>query len=188
MADPKVKGVAFRTVDSCYLELRGAKLHAKAHELMGPEVRDAYASGLILAASWYSIDWYRDVFRAMRAAGNDGLDLPRQIGYQSVKRDMSSTYKMIFVRIISPQTLLSFSGRLFSTYYDTGKFDVVESRKGYVHVRLSGCIGWDANMWTEIYGSCLSMLEIAGAKEVRLRSRSGGKDGDTENELEAHWM
>jgi hypothetical protein len=188
MAEPRVKGVAFRTVDACYFELRGAKLHHKARELMPAELRQAFDSSLILPASWYPISWYRELFRALRAAGNDGLDLPRQIGYQAVKRDMSSTYKMIFVRIISPQTLLSFSGKLFSTYYDTGQFEVLESRKGYVHVRVSGCIGWDINMWTEIYGSCMSMLEIAGAKEVRLRTRSGGHDNDTEMELEAHWV
>lgn len=188
MDEAKVKGVAFRTIDTCFFELRGAKMHAKARELMFDEVRKAFESGLILPASWYPIGWYREVFRAFRAASGDGLELPRQIGYQAIKRDMSSIYKMMFVRIISPQTLLSLSSRLFSTYYDTGSFEVLESRKGYVHVKLSGCVGWDANMWTEIYGSCLSMLELAGAKEIRLRTKTGGRDHDTDTELEAHWV
>jgi hypothetical protein len=185
---PRVKGVAFRTIDACYLELRGVRSHEKAHELMDPEVAEKYKTGLILAASWYPIEWYREVFRAFRAASNDGLELPRLIGYQSVKRDMRSVYKMMFARIVSPQTLLSFSGRLFNTYYDTGKFEVVQSSRGYVHVHLSGCTGWDGNMWTEIFGSCVAFLEVAGAKEVRLRTKSGGRDGDTETELEAHWV
>jgi hypothetical protein len=43
-------------------------------------------------------------------------------------------------------------------------------------------------MWTEISGSCVAFLEVAGAKEVRLRTRLGGQDGDTETELEAHWV
>jgi hypothetical protein len=185
---PRVKGVSFRTIDACFLELRGAELHQRAHQVMSPEVRDAYKNNLILAASWYPIAWYRDVFRAFRAANNDGPDLPRMIGYQSVKRDMQSVYKQIFARIVSPQTLLSFSGKLFNQYYDTGHFDVVASRKGYVHVRVSECVGWDANMWTEIHGSCVAFLEAAGAKEVRVRVRAGGHDGDTETELEGHWL
>ena len=185
---PRVKGVAFRTIDACYFEIRGAKCHERARQLMDPELRDAFDRGMILAASWYSIDWYRDAFRAFRQASNDGPDLPRMIGYQAVKRDMSSTYKMMFARIVSPQTLLSLSGKLFSQYYDTGTFDVLESRKGYAQVLLSGCVGWDANMWTEMYGSCNAFLDAAGATEVRLRTKSGGRDGDTETELEAFWV
>src|SRR6185295_12295908 len=111
-----------------------------------------YSSNLVLASSWYPIGWYKDAFRAFRSATGDGTDLSRQIGYQAVKRDMRSVYKAIFVRLISPQTLLGMSSRLFSSYYDTGHFDVLESRRGYVLVRLHGCAGWDLNMWTEIYG------------------------------------
>jgi hypothetical protein len=143
---------------------------------------------MILAASWYPIEWYRDCFRAFRIANNDGPDLPRMIGYQAVKRDMATTYKMMFAKIVSPQTLLSLSGKLFSQYYDTGRMEVVQSRRGYALVRCSECTGWDANMWTEVYGSCIAFLEAAGATEVRLRTKAGGRDGDTETELEAFWV
>jgi hypothetical protein len=187
-AEPRVKGVAFRSIDACYTELRGDAARDRARALMTPELRDAYQSGLVLASSWYPISWYRDAFRAFRAATSDGPDLARQIGYQSVKRDMRSIYKMMFAKIVSPQVLLGLSGRLFSNYYDTGRFDVLESHRGYVDVKLSGCTGWDQNMWTEIYGSCLCFLELAGAKEVRLRVKSGGRDGDTELALDAHWV
>jgi hypothetical protein len=186
--EPNVKGVAFRSIEACYAELRGDGARDRARELMRPELRDLYRSGLVLASSWYPISWYRDAFRAFRTATNDTAELARQIGYQSVKRDMRSVYKMLFAKIVSPQTLLAFSGRLFSNYYDTGSFDVVESRKGYVWVRLHGCVGWDLNMWTEMYGSCVCFLEIAGAKEVRLHIKSGGREGDSTMELEAHWI
>jgi hypothetical protein len=185
---PRVKGVAFRTIDACYFELRGARCHERARSLMMPELRAAYAGTTLLAASWYPIAWYRDAMRSFRAANNDGLDLPRLIGYQSVRRDMASTYKMMFARIVSPQTLLGLSARLFGQYYDTGQFQVLESRKGYVHAKLSGCVGWDGNMWIEIHGSCTAFLELAGAKEVRLRTKSGGRDADEHLELEGHWV
>ena len=41
-------------------------------------------------------------------------------------------------------------------------------------MRLQGCSGWDANMFIEIHGSSASLLEIAGAKEVRVHIRVGG--------------
>jgi uncharacterized protein (TIGR02265 family) len=188
VAEARVKGVAFRTIDACFLELRGPKLHARAQELMAPELRQAFHDGLILAATWYPISWYRDTMRAFRAANNEGLELVRQIGYQSVRRDMLGTYKMMFARILSPQMLLSLSQRIFSTYYDTGTSQVTESRKGHCVMRLQGCSGWDANLFHEIHGSSVSLLEIAGAKDVRVHIRLGGRDGDTDAEYEAVWV
>ena len=151
--EPRVKGVAFRSIDTCYLELRGQPAHAKARGLMLPELREAYRSGLILSASWYPIAWYRDAFRAFRAASSDGSELARHIGRLTVRHDMQSVYKQLFLKLVSPQLLLSFSGRLFNTYYDTGSMTILESRKGYSLARLTGCVGWDANMWTEMVGA-----------------------------------
>jgi hypothetical protein len=187
-AEPRVKGVAFRSIDECFAELRGEDARDKARGLMPDELRDLFRNGLVLAATWYPISWYRETFRAFRTATNDGPELARQIGYQAVRRDMRGVYKTLFAKIVSPQTLLGMSARLFSNYYDTGTFEVLESHRGFVGVRLSGCKGWDLNMWTEIYGSCGSFLDIAGAKEVRLHIKSGGRDGDTTMEIDAHWV
>jgi hypothetical protein len=188
VGEPRIKGVALRAVDACYLELRGARAHARAHELMASALREAYASNLILAASWYPLSWYRDVFRAYRAANSDGPDLARQIGYQSIRRDMRGTYKQWFARMLSPQIMLSLASRLFNTYYDTGRFEVAQAQRGYAHARFSGCVGWDANLWQDLLGSSMSLLEIAGAKEVRLRVKAGGQAGDTGADFEAHWV
>jgi hypothetical protein len=187
-AEPKVKGTAFRSIDLSFLDLRGEAARKRALDLMHPEVAATYRNGLMLAASWYPISWYREVFRAFRAATGEGPELAHKIGARSVQIDMKSMYKMLFAKFVSPQTLLGLSQRLFSTYYDTGQFEVIESHRGHVKVRLSGCVGWDLNMWTEILGSCTALLEIAGAKEVRLRLVSGGKERDTAAELEAHWV
>jgi hypothetical protein len=100
-----VKGTAFRTIDACFTELRGGKLHARAQEMTLPDLAKAFRSGLILTASWYPIRWYRETLRALRADGGEELELVRQIGYQAVRRDMAPTYKMMFARVLSPQML-----------------------------------------------------------------------------------
>jgi uncharacterized protein (TIGR02265 family) len=187
VGEPRVKGVAFRTVDVCFAELRGDELHARAQKLMSSELADAFGRGLILAASWYPIGWYRETLRAFRAANNEGFELVRQIGYQSVRRDMVGTYKMMFARILSPQMLLSLAQRIFSTYYDTGESRVIESRRGHCVMRLHQCLGWDANMFQEIHGSSTALLELAGAKDVRIHIRQGGRDNDVDAEYEAVW-
>jgi hypothetical protein len=54
-------------------------------------------------------------------------------------------------------------------------------------MRLQGCVGWDANMFHEIHGSSTALLELAGAKDVRLHIRLGGRDNDVDAEYEAVW-
>ncbi|MBI5535710.1 MAG: hypothetical protein HY898_23465 [Deltaproteobacteria bacterium] len=188
MPEPRVKGVAFRTVDQCFLELRGAEAQKRARALMPPELADNYQRGLVLASSWYPISWYRQVFAAFLKATGDGPELARQIGYRSMQLDMKSVYKQVFARFVSPQTMLTMSNRLFNSYYDTARATVIDPSHGHVRMLLTQCIGWDLNMFTEIQGSATALLEIAGAKQVRQQLLSGGRDGDTEMELEAHWI
>jgi hypothetical protein len=170
------------------VKLAGVAAHERAVALLAPEVAEAYRYGTLLAASWYPISWYRDVFRALRAATGAGPELPRRIGALAVQHDMRGAHKRFVAWFSSPQTLLSLSQRVFNTYYDTGKLEIIDSRAGFVRMRATGCIGWDLNMWSELAGSSQALLEVAGARHVRVRAISGGQDGDHQHELEAHWV
>jgi hypothetical protein len=186
-AEPRVKGVAFRTIDFCFCDLRGAAARDQARALMPEDLARAYGDGLILAATWYPIGWYRETFRAFRAATGEGADLPRMIGKAAVRHDMAGVHKRLLAKIASPQMLLEMGQRVFKTYYDTGQLDVVESRRGFARVKLTGCLGWDANMWLELSGSCEAQLEAAGARHVRIRTLSGAGENDADAEFEARW-
>lgn len=153
---------------------------------MPAPLREAFSYGQFLAASWYPIAWYRDLFGAYRRATGSGPELARAIGELAARRDMASVYKQLVAKLVSPQVLLAMAQRVFNTYYDTGSLRVTESRAGYVRVACEGCAGWDENMWSELLGSCGSMLAIAGAKHIRARVVSGGGDSDGAV-LEAHW-
>jgi len=183
----KVKGVAFRTIGLCFTELRGEDAKERSLGLMPRELADGYRYHTLLASSWYPIALYRAAFKAFRAVRNDGPDLARAIGKLAARHDMSGVHKQILARLISPQALLGMSQRVFNTYYDTGKFDLLESRRGFVHCMFRDCLGFDENMWAEVAGSCESLLEIAGAENVRIRLIAGAQDGDSSAEFEARW-
>jgi hypothetical protein len=184
---PKVKGIAFRTIGLCFAELRGPEARDRALELMSPEVADGYRYHTLLASSWYPIQNYRETLRAFRAVRGDGPELARAIGKLAARHDMSGVHKQILARLISPQALLGMSQRVFNTYYDTGKAELLESRRGFAHCMFRDCVGFDENMWAEVAGSCESLLEIAGAENVRLRVIAGAHDGDASAEFEARW-
>ena len=182
-----MKGVAFRTVEACFTELRGEAARKRVDEFMPAELAEGFRYRTVLAAGWYGIDLYKALFRGLRLATAEGPELAREIGRLAARHDMAGVHKQIVAKIVSPQMLLGMSQRVFSTYYDTGTFDMIESRRGFAHARASGCFGFDENMWYELAGSCESLLEIAGAKHVRTRLLGGGKDGDDFLEIEARW-
>lgn len=185
--EPRVKGLAFRTIDVCFERMRGTEARDRAREFMSPELADAFRYYTLLAASWYPISWYRETFRAFRASTSDGAELSRELGKLAARHDMSGVHKQILARLVSPQALLAMSQRVFNTYYDTGRFDIVTSERGFVHARCANCVGWDYNMWMELTGSCEALLEIAGARKVELKILSGGHDGNSHAVFEARW-
>ncbi|HYQ16523.1 MAG TPA: hypothetical protein VEQ58_12220 [Polyangiaceae bacterium] len=185
--DPQVKGNAFRTIEHCFTELCGERARDAALELLPEALRRAYEQRLLLASNWYPIAWYRDTFAAYRQSQHAGTELPREIGRRGVRRDLSSVYKQLFLKMVSPQALLGLSQRLFKNYFDTGQMLIETSRSGFVHARWVGCAGWDENLWAELAGSCEVLLEMAGAKHVRLRVIRGGRTDDDACEMEAHW-
>ncbi|RYZ03805.1 MAG: hypothetical protein EOO73_26595 [Myxococcales bacterium] len=185
--EPRVKGNAFRTIDHCFTELWGAEARAHALRLLSEPLRRGFEERQLLASNWYPIAWYRETFAAFREAQHAGLELPRELGRRGVKRDMSSVYKQVLLKMVSPQALLGLSQRLFNNYYDTGVMKIEQSRDGYVHAKWTGCEGWDENLWAELSGSCEVLLEMAGAKHVRLHVLKGGRSGDSACEMEARW-
>jgi hypothetical protein len=184
---PKVKGIAFRTIELCFAERYGRPARERANEHLPAELAENFRLRLILATSWYPIDDYKACFRAFRAATGGGAEVAREIGRLAARHDMASVHKQLFAKLISPGALLSLSQRFFNNYYDTGTFKILESQRGFVRAQATACAGWDENMWAELAGSSEALLEIAGAKHVRLRITNGGRDGDESAELEAHW-
>jgi hypothetical protein len=184
--DPKVKGVAFRSVYTSLGKLRGERVQHAALERMNQPLRDGFGYGSIVTSGWYAIELYRELFHVIRDVTQEGKELVHEIGRQCTRDDMSGVYKMI-AKLISPETLFSLSQRVFSNYYSVGTVQVVESRHGFTRARWSGCRGFDENMWTELIGSCEQLLEIGGARNVRQHLLSGGGEADESLELSAHW-
>src|SRR3954462_12099587 len=99
--EPRVKGVAFRTNELCFFELRGPEARDRARALMEPQLSHAFRHGLVLAASWYPISWYRDAFHAFRTATGEGIELVRAIGKCAVRRDMAGVHKQLIAKVLS---------------------------------------------------------------------------------------
>lgn len=184
--EPRVKGVAFRSVHASLGKLRGPAMQAAAIRVAGEELQSGFTYGAIVPGGWYPIAWYKELLHAARRVTGEGKELIHEIGRQCTRDDMSGIYSML-AKLISPQSLFSLSQRVFSSYYSTGSVEVIESRKGYTHARWKDCYQFDENMWAEILGSSAQLLEVGGARNVRARILSGGSDGADVMEAAAHW-
>lgn len=185
-SEPQVKGVAFRSVYASLGKLRGEKAQGAALEAVSEELRHGYTYRSIVPGGWYRIELYKELLRGIRSATGESKELVYEIGRQCTRDDMSGIYAVI-AKLISPQSLWSLSQRVFSSYYSVGTVKMSETRPGYSHAAWSNCQGFDENMWTEVLGSCVQLLEIGGAKDVRIRVLSGGRDGLDAMEAAAHW-
>ncbi len=181
MADPRVKGVAFRSLVRSLETLKGEAAVRAAYRAMPAHVASALQYGELVATGWYPIEWYRAVIAAVVREAP-----ARDLGAQSIRDDMNGPYRVL-LRLLRPETLLSIAPKIFDRYYDTGRLVIHETRRGYIRGTFEGCIGWDSSMWQEVLGSCLEVVHLAGGTNVRARTVTGGKDDDDACEIEVFW-
>lgn len=181
-----VKGIAFRGVLQGLALVRGESTVDAVTQALPAELAEGVRYGTIIAASWYPIAWYRNLFNTILTTTGEGERVVREIGRAAAKSDMTGIYKTAF-KLFSPQAVFGMSARLFSNYYDTGSVEIVNSRTGFAHARWSGCSGFDRNLWIEVLVSGETYLELAGAANVRSRILSGAGSGDLHMEVQAHW-
>lgn len=186
MAEPRAKGVNFRTFIKVLRKLRGERVAEAALDLAPDELARSFRAGLVFSGNWYPLAWYAELHRAAQRASGAGPELARTIGLEATRDDLSGIYR-IFLLVVSPEFVLNKAPLLFNTYYDTGTMTVSESSRGWARARWSGCTGFDRNVWQDVVGSCQAGLEAAGAKDVTMTVMTGGGDGDAVMELESRW-
>jgi len=151
-----------------------------------PEISRALRLGEVVASGWYPVDWYRELHAAMnRACGETGLDLSRRIGRESTIEDFRGIYRLL-LRVISSETLVAQSPKLFGMFFEGGEVAMVETGKGFGVIEFTGWHGFDRAIWSDVTGAVEGVLVARRATDVRSRVlRGGGSDGHLR--LECRW-
>ncbi len=171
--EPKVKGVAFRSVLAVAVELHGEAKVEQAMASLAPEDAEALRYRVV-HTGWYPISLYRKLWSALLTTLGGGYETARTIGAGALRRDVTGVYRMLF-KVLSPETVLSLSGRFFNNYYDTGTLHIRDQKHGSARAVYEGCVGFDKAMWEELVGSSLEMIRIGGGKNVRATIERGGE-------------
>jgi hypothetical protein len=185
-SEQSVKAIALRRLlENAEREL-GESAVERIIERLPEELREKVRYGAVLGGGWIPIAWLRLMHKAVREEANAGPELPRRFGRSAAKANFTTVHRA-FLRVLSPEFVLSRASRIFGQYVQKGEMRIVESRPGMARAVFSGCAGYDHNIWEATIGQCEGVLELCGAKNIRMRIHSGGRDGDDHLDASAYY-
>jgi hypothetical protein len=139
----------------------------------------------IVAVGWYSGLWYGQLLRAARTALREDAMLAWRLSHDATREDFRGIFA-VAIRLLSPQTIFRHARRLLLFYWRGGTVDVPEVRSGYGRLNFAGWEGFDENIWLDMLGGIVALLEVVGAKDVRWKILAGGDDSD-HMDVEVRW-
>jgi hypothetical protein len=181
----RVKGSAFVGVLRAIEATKGKSFYDAALESLQGEGGEALRTKSVLAAGWYPCAWYRDLLGAAERAAGEGPAFVREIGRISTRESVSSVHR-IFMRVMSPDTLIKQGARVFSSFYEAS-LKVVPIARGNVQIVWAECHGFDGNCWLDQLGAMDALVAMSGAKLPRLRLLSGGQADNPGMTVECLW-
>lgn len=151
-----------------------------------PEADRRVLEAGILASSWYPMDLFlRYMQEAERQLSLKEPDVVRRMGAASAEYGIRGVYK-IFFKVGSPEFIIGRAARVFGSYYDTGRIEVVETGRGRAVLDLAGFCG--APQFCErILGWMARTVEMAGAKNLRSQHPLCVHRGDPVCRFEGTW-
>ena len=182
----RVKGLVFRQTMQEVERLCGREAADRALSLMPADLRDALDAGGVVAHGWYSVEWQRAMWDAIRVATDASPDMLRLIGHEAVLGAVSTVYRP-FLKLLSPATMAQVGAKLWGRVYEGGGYLVTSAEQGRMSIRFLGCTGFDRTMWLVTTGTVEAFAKLAGARRISIRIVAGGRDGDDWAELVGRW-
>ncbi len=179
----RVKGSVLLHVLQAAQDVDRSGLRDAAVGRLGGEVAECMRSGGPIATAWYPVSWHRDILGAIvRCAGTGGL---RDVVRRSTRDSVGRIHRVV-VRMLTPDTLISRSSNLFSSFFE-GTVSAAPRGAGRTEIDWRGCFGFDRNCWLAQVHTVEEMIAMSGAKVLRKSVLSGGADGDSEMTLDVAW-
>jgi hypothetical protein len=120
----------------------------------------------VLASSWYPMTLFLGFMReAEQQLSAKEPGVIRNMGAASAEYGIKGVYK-IFFKIGSPEFIIGRAARVFASYYDTGRIEVVETAPGRAVLDLVGFEG-APQFCQRILGWMERTVQMAGAKNLR---------------------
>jgi eukaryotic-like serine/threonine-protein kinase len=179
----RVKGSVLLAVLQATQDLDRSGLREATVRRLEGELAESVRSGGPMATEWYPIAWHRELLGAVAShAGTTGL---RDVVRRSTRDSVGRIHRVV-VRMLTPDTLISRSSKLFTSFFEAS-FTAHREGTGLTRIAWSGCHGFDRNCWLAQVHTVEEMVTMSGAKLLRKSVLFGGEDRDPEMMLEIGW-
>ncbi len=183
----QVKGLVFRSWLATFKRLRGSEAYARTLERLPQEIADSLRVNAFVTGSWYPVEWLHLIQLAARESCGEGIELTRAIAREAVKDDFRSGVHRLVTLAASPEWILKWAPKIVGYYYDTGRLVVEEAVVGHAMGRFEGFTGFTKDLWEQVIGGSMGVMEHAGAKGLTSKTLAGGNDGDPNMTFAMRW-
>jgi hypothetical protein len=178
--EPQVKGLAFKGILNALQRMHGPHAVERVREQLPSVAR------LIVSGNWYPISTYKRLLSTVVETLGGAPAAIRAVSREATLDDFRGIYRVLTF-VLSPESLMKRAPGVFNRYYDTGTLAILDARDGMVRAQYSGCTGFDHLMWEDVTGGSVAILEACGARDIQVRTLSGGTDKDDHLLIDATW-
>ena len=173
----RTKGVGFCNVRSFTIERFGADGWARLLAAMAPDDREVLAS--VIGVGWYDLALYARLIRRLDGMhGQSDLGLVAELGRYEAEQDLTTIHRL-FMRLANPAFVIEKAAEYWRRFHDTGEFHVTRDGPTRLHGTLDGWGVVDSALCREVAAYISRLLELVGAKDVRIqhpRCRAHGEE------------
>jgi len=110
-----------------------------------------------------------------------------EAGQFSAEKALTGIYK-IFVKAAAPGYIIQRASRIFATYYQPCRMEVLERTDNHVLLEISDMTQSDVVIEYRIAGWIKKALDISGAADVRVDFPKSIARGDTVTQIDINWQ
>lgn len=186
MGEVFIKGHALREHVLILRELYGDAATERVIGGLSPELGRLVKSGGLLTSGWYPVAWSGEIYRVAMQLIPGAAELPEQVAHRSVERDMKGIYGFL-ARLVSPEFCIRQAPRILGTYFKGPSISVEVIEPGHAEMSFADCHGFTRAVWRDIVAGAEYIFRHAGAKDVKMRFTSGGRDSDARARVDVRW-
>jgi hypothetical protein len=154
-----------------------------------PEDSKSIFTGAIDSSKWYPLAAGGLIPTRKTAElfyNNDYMKGAFEAGQFSAEKALTGIYK-IFVKAASPSYIIQRASRVFATYYQPCKMEVIERTDTHVLLEISGMTHSDIVIEYRIAGWIKKALVISGASNIRIDFPNSIARGDSVTQMDINW-